>query len=123
MEARYASGQPVFHPEDTKDDFNKAIKGVVARNGVIGKTGQAVDIREKSDQCKGLHQPKKFSSLLAIFRKRAGLSLTALATVSGVSRRAIVAIEQGDVEPTLTTTKQLLSALGLSLSIGDESVA
>lgn len=123
MQARKAAGQPLFHPGDKKDDLAAAIEGVVARNGVIQKTTRAVDIREKSEECNLLHQPRKLSSILTIHRKRAGLSIAALSERSGISRRTILNIEHGDHEPTVATVSAILKALGQVLHIGDQSVA
>lgn len=59
--------------------------------------------------------PKVGANILAL-RKKAGLSLEALANLSGVSKAMISQVEHGKVNPTIATTWKIATGLGEDFS-------
>lgn len=70
---------------------------------------------EKVKREDGLAAKKRFAKVLGDARRKSGLSQNDLARLSGVSQSTITRIENGDMDPSVSTVEKLLSPLGMTV--------
>lgn len=143
-QARLKAGQPLKHPDDAQDPLDSGLLMGTRRNGFNVPVGtldertkelrtnrQASDFTESSrftqqvfGECiPAAIQPKNFSTILRIHRRKAGLSMRGLSSLSGVALSTIYYYEH-DLRPArLDVLIALARALKTTLLFGHEACA